>query len=148
MYGMPAGMRLWSLVVMEFGIGVVRKCRSLGIHGGQAPEYFSVVEPADLEQFLAVRITAQQHDRRLRQLQRRSQQFLNRGIGLAVFRRRRHRELEATPLPAEHGIARGLRARSEEHTSELQSLMRISYAVFCLKKQKKNKAKINTDISK
>src|SRR3546814_7120502 len=28
------------------------------------------------------------------------------------------------------------KARSEEHTSELQSLMRISYAVFCLKKQK------------
>src|SRR3546814_10145367 len=33
--------------------------------------------------------------------------------------------------------------RSEEHTSELQSLMRISYAVFCLKK-KKNKLKVNT----
>src|SRR3546814_2542318 len=31
--------------------------------------------------------------------------------------------------------------RSEEHTSELQSLMRISYAVFCLKKKKKNKTK-------
>src|SRR3546814_8984772 len=30
----------------------------------------------------------------------------------------------------------GLCHRSEEHTSELQSLMRISYAVFCLKKQK------------
>src|SRR3546814_1318508 len=30
--------------------------------------------------------------------------------------------------------------RSEEHTSELQSLMRISYAVFCLKKQKEKKA--------
>src|SRR3546814_8165091 len=29
--------------------------------------------------------------------------------------------------------------RSEEHTSELQSLMRISYAVFCLKKKKKQK---------
>src|SRR3546814_2955071 len=29
-----------------------------------------------------------------------------------------------------------MRARSEEHTSELQSLMRISYAVFCLKKKK------------
>src|SRR3546814_9205279 len=29
--------------------------------------------------------------------------------------------------------------RSEEHTSELQSLMRISYAVFCLKKKTKNK---------
>src|SRR3546814_12313219 len=34
----------------------------------------------------------------------------------------------------------GIRHRSEEHTSELQSLMRISYAVFCLKK-KKNKIK-------
>src|SRR3546814_2262968 len=37
--------------------------------------------------------------------------------------------------------------RSEEHTSELQSLMRISYAVFCLKKQKNkiiNKKKTNT----
>src|SRR3546814_13179902 len=31
------------------------------------------------------------------------------------------------------------RGRSEEHTSELQSLMRISYAVFCLKKKRKNK---------
>src|SRR3546814_3104573 len=31
-----------------------------------------------------------------------------------------------------------LRQRSEEHTSELQSLMRISYAVFCLKKKKHN----------
>src|SRR6056297_4350306 len=31
--------------------------------------------------------------------------------------------------------------RSEEHTSELQSLRRISYAVFCLKKKKKNKKK-------
>src|SRR3546814_2798075 len=30
-------------------------------------------------------------------------------------------------------------SRSEEHTSELQSLMRISYAVFCLNKKKKNK---------
>src|SRR3546814_9838624 len=30
------------------------------------------------------------------------------------------------------------RLRSEEHTSELQSLMRISYAVFCLKKKKQN----------
>src|SRR3546814_3136782 len=35
-------------------------------------------------------------------------------------------------------------ARSEEHTSELQSLMRISYAVFCLKKKKKNSKIQNT----
>src|SRR3546814_8927651 len=34
--------------------------------------------------------------------------------------------------------------RSEEHTSELQSLMRISYAVFCLKKKKKLKHKHKT----
>src|SRR3546814_4252227 len=33
-------------------------------------------------------------------------------------------------------ISKRLGQRSEEHTSELQSLMRISYAVFCLKKQK------------
>src|SRR3546814_7731283 len=35
--------------------------------------------------------------------------------------------------------ARRCQIRSEEHTSELQSLMRISYAVFCLKKKKKQR---------
>src|SRR3546814_9983178 len=39
--------------------------------------------------------------------------------------------------PAEHRLPVIGRRRSEEHTSELQSLMRISYAVFCLKKQTK-----------
>src|SRR3546814_10208129 len=39
----------------------------------------------------------------------------------------------------EPGIRSSSRARSEEHTSELQSLMRISYAVFCLKKKKLKK---------
>src|SRR3546814_6554244 len=34
----------------------------------------------------------------------------------------------------------GISLRSEEHTSELQSLMRISYAVFCLKKNKTDKS--------
>src|SRR3546814_9181307 len=38
--------------------------------------------------------------------------------------------------PADGGlVATTARSRSEEHTSELQSLMRISYAVFCLKKK-------------
>src|SRR3546814_3381274 len=37
------------------------------------------------------------------------------------------------------------RHRSEEHTSELQSLMRISYAVFCLKKKKKQHQEITTN---
>src|SRR3546814_5783042 len=36
-------------------------------------------------------------------------------------------------------LAERIRERSEEHTSELQSLMRISYAVFCLKKKKNTK---------
>src|SRR3546814_5650890 len=40
---------------------------------------------------------------------------------------------------AGHALRRRDRARSEEHTSELQSLMRISYAVFCLKKKKYTK---------
>src|SRR3546814_10327592 len=42
----------------------------------------------------------------------------------------------AAQLISVREIPRG--ARSEEHTSELQSLMRISYAVFCLKKKKKD----------
>src|SRR3546814_3274834 len=37
-----------------------------------------------------------------------------------------------------HMSSHALALRSEEHTSELQSLMRISYAVFCLKKKKTN----------
>src|SRR3546814_5275689 len=43
--------------------------------------------------------------------------------------------LPALTIPTWEQIVHG---RSEEHTSELQSLMRISYAVFCLKKQMKN----------
>src|SRR3546814_3418486 len=39
-------------------------------------------------------------------------------------------------------------SRSEEHTSELQSLMRISYAVFCLKKKKKKLKKAMETITK
>src|SRR3546814_7182553 len=38
--------------------------------------------------------------------------------------------------------------RSEEHTSELQSLMRISYAVFCLKKKTKTQKNIQTQSNK
>src|SRR3546814_2819484 len=41
------------------------------------------------------------------------------------------------PVPQSQVVP--LPIRSEEHTSELQSLMRISYAVFCLKKKKKKK---------
>src|SRR3546814_8976363 len=50
-------------------------------------------------------------------------------------------EAQITKAGAEHQLG-----RSEEHTSELQSLMRISYAVFCLKKKKRNKTNYNTEI--
>src|SRR3546814_2185996 len=42
---------------------------------------------------------------------------------------------------------RGVGGRSEEHTSELQSLMRISYAVFCLKKKNNKLYNSNTALS-
>src|SRR3546814_8627976 len=49
------------------------------------------------------------------------------------------RELGATT------VRFNFRGRSEEHTSELQSLMRISYAVFCLKKKKTEIKRAHTD---
>src|SRR3546814_1042933 len=62
-------------------------------------------------------------------------------IGRKAGIRRRERAVGGG-APAIFGAHRGDRSdqpRSEEHTSELQSLMRISYAVFCLKKKKTNK---------
>src|SRR3546814_3493329 len=59
--------------------------------------------------------------------------------GVADDHRARQIEI-AKQLFGAMGIAREDKdARSEEHTSELQSLMRISYAVFCLKKNSKNR---------
>src|SRR3546814_2775466 len=68
--------------------------------------------------------------------------------GMVAFRRRRGSLPEAAH-PAVEGSRPGARrhvapARSEEHTSELQSLMRISYAVFCLKKKKKRNIRTQT----
>src|SRR3546814_2848845 len=67
----------------------------------------------------------------------------------------RYRDRRRAGVARRHGVARPrhlrraagadrIGPRSEEHTSELQSLMRISYAVFCLKKKKKKK-QITTD---
>src|SRR3546814_10903414 len=68
-------------------------------------------------------------------------------IGLVVYRKGWLEFVKLDPGPQEmrsvlhigavHGNDVGRRLRSEEHRSELQSLMRISYAVFCLKKKKK-----------
>src|SRR3546814_5028850 len=79
---------------------------------------------------------------------------LFRSIGLRALRRKRAcpRRVPTADtiflpsLPQAKPLARRVRRsarRSEEHTSELQSLMRISYAVFCLKKKKKRKQKTN-----
>src|SRR3546814_10862016 len=60
--------------------------------------------------------------------------------GNAAIRRHRHLQTHFARLDSGQARAQGQQApkkRSEEHTSELQSLMRISYAVFCLKKKKK-----------
>src|SRR3546814_5121938 len=55
-----------------------------------------------------------------------------RGVGVRACQSAAHPgDQKPNPHPA---------LRSEEHTSELQSLMRISYAVFCLKKKKQRKA--------
>src|SRR3546814_7631352 len=59
----------------------------------------------------------------------------------------RHEVRQEGGLIAQDSVRRNrlwLRKRSEEHTSELQSLMRISYAVFCLNQQQNNK-KENTN---
>src|SRR3546814_8552440 len=60
---------------------------------------------------------------------------------MVLMRESTAKKLGATPLArivahTQHSQEPG---RSEEHTSELQSLMRISYAVFCLKKKNNNK---------
>src|SRR3546814_5152331 len=61
--------------------------------------------------------------------------WMGEGSPLAVHTRRLAAAIgERLPgVPVAHAMRYG---RSEEHTSELQSLMRISYAVFCLKKKK------------
>src|SRR3546814_10322673 len=53
----------------------------------------------------------------------------------------KHQVIGSIPIGSTIAAHRLCRARSEEHTSELQSLMRISYAVFCLKKKKQTQHK-------
>src|SRR3546814_2319178 len=75
--------------------------------------------------------------------------------GRRDYRRHRHADLRAGQFPDELRDDRPCRGpdagrprdagRSEEHTSELQSLMRISYAVFCLKKKKTTTSTLTTN---
>src|SRR3546814_9044864 len=69
----------------------------------------------------------------------------------SIIARKRHDAVEEVfnthflPRREKHGGSCGRAVpRSAEHTSELQSLMRISYAVFCLKKKNRNKTTLHT----
>src|SRR3546814_5421054 len=53
------------------------------------------------------------------------------------FDNQRYQAVATLDMEQQYEFPSDSSARSEEHTSELQSLMRISYAVFCLKKKKK-----------
>src|SRR3546814_7796311 len=62
---------------------------------------------------------------------------------LRRHRRVRHRcRMRDQALDAAQRFGEGEALRSEEHTSELQSLMRISYAVFCLKKKTRHNVNV------
>src|SRR3546814_1237094 len=80
------------------------------------------------------------------------------GIGVPCFARKLEKRIslldigiQGCRIDCECAIGRSdcrriiSRIRSEQHTSELQSLMRISYAVFCLKTKKNNKMKENKE---
>src|SRR3546814_3651946 len=66
---------------------------------------------------------------------------------ISVDKMRSVLKLVTSRILEQHDAGPGhLRTRSEEHTSELQSLMRISYAVFCLKKKKNNNTHANVSL--
>src|SRR3546814_13272308 len=113
------------------------RARIVVTHGGQdkAPPH------------LAGRTGLAGADRDAREIERHDLGFgLDSGHGkaarIADARRLRSRNRDVRDLSARAAFQHvaelrdSIRARSEEHTSELQSLMRISYAVFCLKKKK------------
>src|SRR3546814_6536570 len=87
---------------------------------------------------------AEPPDWRLQQTERALNRLERQGFAWEFLRRNpdypsEYDSLRSTPTsrPGDASRQRSTAPRSEEHTSELQSLMRISYAVFCLKKQKK-----------
>src|SRR3546814_2360661 len=102
-------------------------------------------EPVDLGDAVGQRVLAQIQrleapvERRGLRVQAQAVALLPGVLALQVLRR------EESALPPEHlsQSVHRLPVRSEEHTSELQSLMRISYAVFCLKKKKNTTSHIN-----
>src|SRR3546814_7738308 len=93
----------------------------MGVMGPSQPVHaqWTVFDPSNYSQnILTAARTLQQVNNQIRMLQNQAQNLTNQARNLATIN-----------FPE---------LRSEEHTSELQSLMRISYAVFCLKKKKSN----------
>src|SRR3546814_5480163 len=91
----------------------------------------AILRPADHDQHAAPR-------RGRRQVQDADEFRLCAGEGYRALRHRRHGRNRPSVAAMSAGakvISWSVQNRSEEHTSELQSLMRISYAVFCLKKK-------------
>src|SRR3546814_2272780 len=104
------------MIIGEVGIGHVARVSRVAAHGGDdrlgdrpAVEGIGTLGGDAAERLGEIWITQQRADRQ------------RLAIGLV-----------------EQGTGHRILWRSEEHTSELQSLMRISYAVFCLKKKKCN----------
>src|SRR3546814_4360591 len=89
-------------------------------HNGTACVQEPFYQPAEVLRIEPVRIFRRCHD-----VAKKYCQMTSLCRGGVMVRRVQRRDCAQQPLP-----------RSEEHTSELQSLMRISYAVFCLKKKK------------
>src|SRR3546814_2393549 len=81
---------------------------------------------------LEVGIAAQQHCQRARRCFNQPSTLGDGGNAVAAFVTAQR----LLVLQRSEGLAATVKGRSEEHTSELQSLMRSSYAVFCLKKTK------------
>src|SRR3546814_1796174 len=84
-----------------------------------------VARPRQIAMYLAKRLTT-------RSLPEIGRKFGGRDHSTVIHAVRRIEELR----DSDRDVDGAVRQRSEEHTSELQSLMRISYAVFCLKKKK------------
>src|SRR3546814_1848767 len=101
--------------------------KSLATHAARRGHSLSLVAEAGIASFLSPDAAERQEAaiaKRLDQLDRRMTR-MERDLGIAV---------ETLAIFVRFWLST---TRSEEHTSELQSLMRISYAVFCLKKKKK-----------
>src|SRR3546814_2380824 len=118
----------WSSDVCSSDLAEQAKRRGGGIEFAVGVGELAVEDPAPVH--LRARLLQRRKHRRQVLAQR---QFVQRPAGAALVPGR----LELRVKGRRHRVAGVGVQRSEEHTSELQSLMRISYAVFCLKKKKK-----------